>query len=138
MPAVPEQPADKINAEQLLAEARSGLKRLEPAEAAAAMGAGAIMVDIRPIEQRRRDGELPGASVIPRNVLEWRLDPLCEHRDPDLARTDSQVIVLCDEGYQSSLAAANLQRFGLDATDVVGGAQAWRAAGLPLSRAAGD
>lgn len=90
------------------------------------------MVDIRPADQRERDGRLPGAHVIPRNVLEWRLDPRCEHRDPDVARTDRQVIVACDEGCQSSLAAATLRRLGLDATDMIGGVQSWRAEGLPL------
>ena len=70
--------------------------------------------------------------MIPRNVLEWRLDPRCEHRDPDVARTDRQVIVACDEGCQSSLAAATLRRLGLDATDMIGGVQSWRAEGLPL------
>jgi rhodanese-related sulfurtransferase len=69
---------------------------------------------------------------VQRNVLEWRLDPACPHRDPELARRDRLVIVICDEGYQSSLAAATLCRFGLRAADVIGGFQAWRAAGLPL------
>lgn len=96
------------------------------------MAAGALIVDIRPSEQRERDGEVPGAHVIPRNVLEWRLDPACEHRDDKLARTDGAVIVVCDEGYQSSLAAATLRRFGVDATDVIGGVQAWREEGLPM------
>jgi rhodanese-related sulfurtransferase len=91
-------------------------------------------VDIRSDSQRARDGEVPGAAFVPRNVLEWRCDPASPHRDPDLARRDRTVIVICDEGYQSSLAAANLRRFGLDATDVVGGFQAWRAAGLPVER----
>jgi rhodanese-related sulfurtransferase len=127
---------ERTSVEQLLAAARSELDRLTPADAAAAMRAGAVMVDIRPVEQRARDGELPGAQVISRNVLEWRLDPLCPHRDPDLAHPGRRVIVLCNEGYQSSLAAATLRRFGLDATDVIDGAQGWRAAGLPLTRAA--
>lgn len=69
--------------------------------------------------------------MVPRNVLEWRLDPSSEHNDPDLARTNCQVILICNEGYQSSLAAATLRTFGLDATDVIGGAQAWIASGLP-------
>ena len=73
------------------------------------------------MEQRLRDGRLPDARVISRNVLEWRLDPLCEDRDPDLARTDRHLILICNEGYQSSLAAATARRFGLDATDVIGG-----------------
>jgi rhodanese-related sulfurtransferase len=72
---------------------------------------------------------------VPRNVLEWRLDPSSPQRDRDLARRDREVIVICDEGFQSTLAAANLRRFGLGATDVVGGFQAWRAAGLPVERA---
>jgi rhodanese-related sulfurtransferase len=101
------------------------------------MRTGGVVVDIRPLEQRERDGSLPGARVIPRNVLEWRLDPRCEHRDPDVGRADRKVIVICDEGYQSSLAAANLRRLGLDATDVIGGVQAWRAEGLPLGTTEG-
>jgi rhodanese-related sulfurtransferase len=125
-----------VTVDELLGEARANLERLTPAEALSAMRGGAIMVDIRPAEQRDRDGLLPGAHVVPRNALEWRLDPRCEHREPDLARADRQMIVVCDEGYQSSLAAATLRRFGLDATDMIGGVQAWRAEGLPLSRGA--
>jgi rhodanese-related sulfurtransferase len=123
---------DPVTVADLLDQARADLVRLTPAEAHAAMAAGALVVDIRPTEQRARDGDVPGGKVIPRNVLEWRLDPACEHCDPDLARTDRAVIVMCDEGYQSSLAAATLKRFGLDATDVIGGVQAWRSEGLPL------
>jgi rhodanese-related sulfurtransferase len=131
--SVPPGDADELTTiDELLAEARSQLARLTPAEALGAMQAGAIMIDIRPTEQRGRDGRLPDAHVIPRNALEWRLDPSCEHRDPSVARADRQVIVVCDEGYQSSLAAATLRRFGLDATDVIGGVQGWRAEGLPL------
>jgi rhodanese-related sulfurtransferase len=118
--------------DELLAEARSGLQRVTPWEAQAALEDGALIVDIRPSELRERDGELPGAHVIDRNVLEWRLDPHGEHRDPSVARTDRQVIVMCNEGYQSSLAAATLRRLGLDATDMIGGLQAWRADGLPV------
>jgi rhodanese-related sulfurtransferase len=125
-----------VTVDELLADARDTLERLTPAQALAAAGAGAVIVDIRPIEQRDRDGEIPGAAVIPRNVLEWRLDPRCAHREPDVARADRRVIVVCDEGYQSSLAAATLRRFGLDATDIIGGVQSWRAEGLPLQRAA--
>jgi rhodanese-related sulfurtransferase len=117
----------------LLAAARAEIDRLTPAEALAAMRSGAVVVDIRPIEQRDRDGHVPGAHVIARNVLEWRLDPQSEHRNPDLARLDRQVIVICDQGYQSSLAAATLRRFGLDAADVIGGVQSWRDEGLRLS-----
>jgi rhodanese-related sulfurtransferase len=125
---------DLVTVDELLVEAGAGLVRLTPAQALAAVGAGAILVDTRPAEQRDRDGRLPGALVIARNVLEWRLDPRSEHRDPDVARADRQVIVVCDEGYQSSLAAGTLRRFGLDATDVIGGAQSWRTEGLPLAR----
>jgi rhodanese-related sulfurtransferase len=118
--------------EELLAEARAEIERFAPAEALAAARDGAILVDIRPLEQRRRDGLVPGASVVERNVLEWRLDPDGEHRDPALARRDRRLILICDEGYQSSLAAATLRRFDLDASDVIGGVQDWKAAGLPL------
>jgi rhodanese-related sulfurtransferase len=120
--------------DELLAEARAGLDRVTPAVAAEAMQDGAIVVDIRPIELRRRDGVVPGAIVIDRNVLEWRLDPQCDHRMPEIARRDLRIMVLCNEGYQSSLAAATLQALGLDATDVDGGFQAWRAAGLPVAQ----
>jgi len=118
--------------EQLLADARATLCRLRAEEAHAAMQDGAELVDIRSDSQREADGVIPGSRRVPRNVLEWRLDPSCEHRDPELARRDARVIVVCDEGYQSSLTAATLRRFGLDATDVIGGVQAWRDEGLPL------
>jgi rhodanese-related sulfurtransferase len=119
--------------DELLAEARAGLRRLNPREAAAAMAAGALLVDIRPVEQRSRDGEVPGALHIDRNVLEWRLDPRCDHRIEHAARRDHLIMVLCNEGYASSLAAATLCRLGLDATDVDGGYQAWRSDGLPTA-----
>jgi rhodanese-related sulfurtransferase len=118
--------------DELLAEARSCLRRVTPHEALAAVGAGAVLVDIRPLEQRRLDGVAPCATVVDRNVLEWRLDPQCDHRIPELARRDHCVILLCNEGYQSSLAAATLRTMGLDATDVDGGFRAWVAAGLPV------
>ena len=113
-------------------EARSGLERLSPAEARAAAEDGAVLIDIRSDSQRERDGCIPGARFVPRNVLEWRLDPACGHRDPELARRDLRLIVICDEGFQSSLAAATVSRFGLRATDVIGGFRAWRSAGLPV------
>jgi rhodanese-related sulfurtransferase len=129
-------PADPsaTGVESLLAEARSKLERLSPADALAATERGDLLIDIRSESQRREDGELPGAHAVARNVLEWRLDPAGPHRDPQLARRDVRVILVCDEGYQSSLAAATLRDFGLDATDVEGGAQAWLAAGLPTLR----
>lgn len=122
--------------EVLLEQARAGLERLSPSEARAAALRGAALVDIRSDEQRSRGGLIPEAIHVPRNVLEWRCDPASPHRDPALARRDRRILLLCEEGYQSSLAAATLQRFGVDATDVVGGFQAWRAAGLPVERPA--
>jgi rhodanese-related sulfurtransferase len=123
-----------VNVDDLLDEARAELTRVSPPQSAVALGAGAVLVDIRPSEQRGRDGEIPGAHVIARNVLEWRLDPAGEFRDPAVAHTDRQVIVFCDAGYASSLAAATLRRLGLDATDMIGGFQAWRSEGLPISQ----
>jgi rhodanese-related sulfurtransferase len=120
----------------LLAAARKGLERLEPQAAQAACSDGAALVDIRSDAQRAADGLIPGAIHVPRNVLEWRCDPTSEHRDESLARRDRTIVLVCNEGYQSSLAAATLCRFGLDATDVVGGFQAWRAADLPVERGA--
>src|SRR5215210_599762 len=119
--------------EDLLEGARARLERLSPAEAQAALGRGALLVDIRAESQRATDGEVPGATSVPRNVLEWRLDPGSPHRDPELARPGAQIVLMCNEGYQSSLAAATLQDLGLPrATDLDGGFQAWRAAGLPV------
>jgi rhodanese-related sulfurtransferase len=120
--------------DKLLAEARSGLARLDPAAAAAAIQGGAVMVDIRSDSQRARDGTVPEAIFIPRNVLEWRCDPGSEWRDERVSDPAVEVIVMCDEGYQSSLAAAMLQRLGLPrATDLDGGFRAWREAGLPVA-----
>ena len=122
-----------VTADQLLAEARAEIVRLTPSEALAASNDDAVLIDIRPVEQRDRDGLLPHAHVVPRNVLEWRLDPRGDHRDPRLARLDRRVIVICDEGYQSSLAAANLTRFGIDAADVIGGVREWCREGLEIN-----
>jgi rhodanese-related sulfurtransferase len=119
--------------DQLLEAARSGLERLGPEQARAATEDGAVLVDIRADRQRERDVVVPGAIHHPRNVLEWRADPCCSARDPRIADYGARVIVMCDQGYQSSLAAANLQALGLTrATDLDGGFQAWRAAGLPV------
>ena len=120
--------------EALLELARARLARVTPAEALERQRNGAALIDIRSESQMARDGLLPGATVIQRNVLEWRLDPASPDRNPDLARRDRELIVVCNQGYQSSLAAATLREFGLDATDVIGGAQAWLAAGLPVER----
>jgi rhodanese-related sulfurtransferase len=126
-----------VNVDELLAEARAGLTRVDPAEASAAVDAGAALVDIRPSEQRSRDGEIPGAHVIARNVLEWRLDPASDFRDQSISAADRRVIVFCDAGYASSFAAATLRRLGLDATDMIGGFQAWREDGLPVKGVTG-
>jgi rhodanese-related sulfurtransferase len=101
---------------------------VEPEDLAAEVADGAIVVDIRPVEQRDRDGEMPGALVVDRNVLEWRLDPTSPHRLPVATDANARYIVVCNEGYSSSLAAATLQELGLHrATDLVGGYQAWAA-----------
>ena len=123
--------------EELLKDARARLERVGPAEAAAAVrDDGALIVDIRSELQRERDGVIPGALFHPRNVLEWRADPASDHHDPQLsADLERRVIVVCHEGYQSSLAAATLQDLGFArATDLDGGFVAWRAAGLPVER----
>jgi rhodanese-related sulfurtransferase len=111
--------------EKLLADARRRLDRLDPRAALDATRAGATLIDIRADSQIIRDGTIPGALVIPRNVLEWRLDPASEYRDPRAPQLDDLVILLCDHGYQSSLAAATLQQLGFArATDLAGGFQA--------------
>ena len=126
--------AHPLTADDLLAEARRDLDRLTAPEAASALAAGAVLVDIRSELQRERDGMVPGSVFFPRNVLEWRCDPASPWRDPRVSDTTRLVIVMCHEGYQSSLAAANLKRIGLErAADLVGGFQAWRAAGLPVT-----
>jgi rhodanese-related sulfurtransferase len=118
----------------LLAEARTRLNRLDPHETRAAVAAGAVLIDIRPAAQRAQQGEIPGALIIERNVLEWRLDPRSDARLPFADRYDLNVIITCQEGYTSSLAAAALQDLGLHrATDLAGGFAAWRAAGLPTT-----
>jgi rhodanese-related sulfurtransferase len=114
----------------LLHAARRRLDRVEPADLAAEMAAGALVVDTRPIEQRRRDGDLPGAVVVDRNVLEWRLDPTSPNRIVEVTDRDQRMIIVCNEGYSSSLAAATLRQLGIHrATDLIGGFQAWRELG---------
>jgi rhodanese-related sulfurtransferase len=123
--------------DELLADARARLVRLAPAQAAAAHAAGAVLVDIRGDDQRREHGCIPGAIQIPRNVLEWRADPACPARDPRIADPGALVVLVCQEGYQSSLAASSLHDLGLTrATDLVGGFEAWRDDGLPVEPAA--
>jgi rhodanese-related sulfurtransferase len=123
----------RMTIDELLADARLTLSRLDPSGALDAVRSGATLVDIRAESQLAQDGTIPGALTISRNVLEWRLDPASGHRHPRAPDLDSQVIIVCNEGYQSSLAAATLQRLGFArATDLDGGFQAWRAAGLPV------
>lgn len=117
----------------LLDRARVGMRRLPPHEAFAAAQAGALLIDTRSDIQRQEQGDLPGALVIDRTVLEWRLDPASPNRIPEATGYDVQVVVVCRHGYSSSLAAASLRALGLHrATDLAGGVQAWRDAGLPM------
>ncbi|MCQ6249728.1 rhodanese-like domain-containing protein [Streptomyces malaysiensis] len=123
----------KRSVDELLAEAREELDRLEPLDAAAAQVEGALLVDIRYAALRERDGTIPGALIVERNELEWRLDPQCDHRLPEATHHGLRVVVVCNEGYASSFAAVSLRRLGLErATDLIGGFQAWLAAGLPV------
>lgn len=124
-------PAGSRSIAEILDAARRRLHRLDPELAHRARAHGAVLVDIRPAAQRAAEGTVPGALVVERNVLEWRFDPRSDARLP-CAGYDRQVVVLCSEGYTSSLAAASLQDLGLHrATDVIGGYRAWEAAGLP-------
>ena len=120
--------------EQLLAEARTLLPyRLSPKETWLAMQRGTLAIDIREAEQQREGGLIPGALVIGRNVLEWRCDPASPWHHPRITCHGQRIVVICNEGYQSSLAAANLQRLGLGkATDMIGGFCAWKEARLPV------
>jgi rhodanese-related sulfurtransferase len=119
--------------DELLAAARAGLDRLTPAQAQAAARDGAVLLDIRSEVARERDGVIPGAAFHRRSVLEWRLDPASGYSDPALADPGLHVILVCEEGYSSSLAAATLQELGFTrATDLIGGFEAWRDAGLPI------
>ena len=132
MTAVPEGP---MGIDALLERIREDLDRVEAVEAYSAAQAGeALLVDIRYAALRDRDGLIPGALVVERNELEWRLDPQGSHRAVEATSHDLRVVVVCNEGYASSLAAASLRLLGLHrATDLVGGFQAWKAAGLPVT-----
>lgn len=124
--------------DQILAEARQKLVRLDPEPAHLAARRGAVLVDTRPVGQREATGTIPGALIIDRNVLEWRLDPRSDARLPVADSYDIHYILFCQQGYASSLAAATLQDIGLHrATDLAGGFVAWRAAGLPVLKPAG-
>ncbi|MFB7180919.1 rhodanese-like domain-containing protein [Streptomyces sp. NPDC056257] len=125
-----------VGIDELLEQVRAGYTRVGPEEAYAASRAGALLVDIRYQALRERDGLIPGALVVERNELEWRLDPRGSHRAPEATGHDLQVVVICNEGYASSLAAASLHTLGLHrATDLTGGFQAWKSAGLPVTPA---
>jgi rhodanese-related sulfurtransferase len=124
-----------VGIDELLERVRAGYERIEAQEAYDAARAGeALLVDIRYAALRERDGVIPGALLVERNELEWRLDPRGSHRVPEATSHDLRVVVICNEGYASSLAAASLHRLGLRrATDLVGGFQAWKASGLPVT-----
>lgn len=128
------QPATRhLSIDDVLADARNQIDRVSPREAARLLAEGAALVDIRPIEYREAEGEVPGSFVIERNVLEWRLDPLNEARIKELADYDKRIIIMCNEGYASSLAAADLRRLGhRRVADLDGGFRSWKAAGLPV------
>ncbi|UFR07340.1 sulfurtransferase [Streptomyces sp. Go40/10] len=124
-----------LGIDALLERVRAGYRRIEAREAHEEARSGeALLVDIRYAALRERDGLIPGAVVVERNELEWRLDPQGSHRLPEATGHDLRVVVICNEGYASSLAAASLHQLGLHrATDLVGGFQAWRAEGLPVT-----
>ena len=127
-----------ITLDELLDRARRDLVRVEPEQAAVELAHGALLIDIRPAEQRTEGGDIPGATVIDRNVLEWRLSPDSPWRIAAVTSPDIRVILVCNEGYSSSLTSATLKELGLvNATDVIGGFQAWQAAGLPTTRSEG-
>ena len=124
-----------MTVEEMLERARQDLDRVEAREAAAEVEQGALLIDVRSESQRERDGIVPDAVYFPRNVLEWRCDPASDARDPRVGGPDRRVIVMCDAGYASSFAASTLKELGFErATDLAGGFQAWREAGLPVER----
>ncbi|MEE1810968.1 rhodanese-like domain-containing protein [Streptomyces sp. BE133] len=124
---------EPVGIDELLERVRAGFVRVGPQEAVAATADGALLVDIRYAELRERDGLIPGALVVERNELEWRLDPRGSHRASQAVSHDLHIVVVCNEGYASSLAVESLRQLGLHrATDLIGGFQAWRAAGLPV------
>lgn len=125
-------PARKTAA-NLVDSARARIRRLEPEEALAAQSRGALLVDTRCRDARTADGTIPGAAAIPLSVLLWRFDPTDADRDASLADPDREVVLVCAHGYSSSIAAAQLLELGYESVgDVIGGFEAWRAAGLPI------
>ena len=122
-----------MTVEELLDRARRDLVRVNPEQAAVELAHGALLVDIRPADQRADGADIPGATVIDRNVLEWRLDPTSPDRLPEFSDHEAHIVIVCNEGYSSSLAAASLQDLGLvNATDLDGGFRARKRAGLPI------
>ncbi|MFI7573772.1 rhodanese-like domain-containing protein [Micromonospora sp. NPDC049497] len=118
----------------LLEQARAGVRRLTPEQTVEAVRAGALLIDTRTDSQRQEQGDLPGAIVVDRTVLEWRLDPASAWRIPEATGYDLEIVVACRQGYSSSLAVASLRALGLHrATDIIGGVEAWQSAGLPMS-----
>jgi rhodanese-related sulfurtransferase len=129
-------PAGARGIDEILADARGRLRRVTPDEAFREQAEGAALIDIRPAAQRARMGEIPGSIIVERNHLEWRLDPECEARLPWVTGYHHRVIVFCEDGYTSSLAAAALHDLGLHrATDLIGGFRVWAAEGLPTAAA---
>jgi rhodanese-related sulfurtransferase len=119
--------------EELLADARRRISRFEPAEALLAAQAGALIIDLRTDHARERDGIVPGSLHIPRSVFEWRIDPASRWRNPEVTN-DDRLILLCEHGFSSSLAAATAVDLGFAAGDVIGGFEAWRASGSPTAQ----
>jgi rhodanese-related sulfurtransferase len=120
--------------DRLLAQARQGLRRVDPGQAKQIADEGGLLIDIRPAAQRAEFGEIPGTLIVERNNLEWRLDPGGSHRLPEAENPDRPVVIICQEGYASSLAAASLLGVGRTAvTDLEGGFVAWKQAGLPTT-----
>jgi rhodanese-related sulfurtransferase len=133
---IPARPAGARSIDEILAAARERLIRVTPEQAHAEMASGAVLADIRPAGQRAAAGEIPGSWIVERNHLDWRFDPESDARLPFVSGYGLRVIVICAEGYTSSLAAAALQDLGLSrATDVIGGYGSWAAAGLPTAAA---
>ena len=125
-----------MTVDALLKEARARIQRATPEEAQRAMEEGAVLVDLRCPGERKRTGMIPGSVVIARSVLEWRADPSSQWRDDRLARPDARVLLLCEQGYSSSLAAASLRDLGFERVgDVVGGMERWLAEGRPVEPA---
>ncbi|MGS0684081.1 rhodanese-like domain-containing protein [Nakamurella sp. GG22] len=131
--------ADSDGVDTILEKARSGLRRVAPTDVSAAVARGALVIDTRTDLQRRRQGTLPFGLVIDRTVLEWRLDPASPDRIPEVTGHDMEIIVVCRQGYSSSLAAASLRSLGLwRATDMIDGVEGWLAAGLPVTDGPAD